>query len=335
MKPKISILISSYNHEEYIEECIQSAINQTYDNTEILVGDDFSSDKTVEKILLYEDKVDQIHLYDINCGGRTKDLIQFATGEYIAILNSDDCWEHTKLEKQMELLMRNPEFVACFTWCERIDENGKNIENIGNPFCVPNRSSEGWMEWFYFTGNCFAYSSILIRKDVYQQLLDEFGNGKYRQIPDFHMWMNLVQKYPVQMLEEKSTKIRTSFNRGRENVSAGTTENILRQFNEEGHAWYHVINGMEDQFFLNAFKQYLINPNPIDKTDVLCEKFMILLQAKIEYCRIAAIFYYYENYNAIYERLRDVYKFTRNDFYDLVVNIGPTKVLCTLTSDKT
>lgn len=319
-QPKISVILPAYNHVDYIEETIKSVLNQTYKDFEFIICDDASTDGTVEKILAYEDQIDEIHLFDVNAGARGKFFRSRVKGEYIAVINSDDVWMPDKLEKQIKVLEENSEAAACFTWCDRIDENGIILEGA-NPFCVTNRSREEWLNYLYFYGNCFGHASALIRREEYLQFGKE-GFEKFRQIPDYYMWVMLAQQKDIVMLEERLTQIRTINNKERINVSALTKENLIRQFNEESYMWYKVISQMDDEIFLKAFSKQLIDNQAKSATEVMCEKFMILLQAKLEFSRTAAFFFFYDNYVQMKEWLLERYNFTNKDFYHLVASTG-------------
>ena len=324
-RPKVSVLLPAYNHAKFIEETIESVINQTYRDFEFIICDDASTDGTVEKIMKYEKYIDEIHLFDENAGGRGGFLRTRAKGDYVAILNSDDVWTIDKLEKQVKALEEHPDVVACFTWCDRIDEDGKKIDGF-NPFNVHARDKAEWMNYLFFNGNCFAHASVLIKQDIYQEI---YSNNVliYRQIPDYYRWVLLLQKYDVIVLEECLTKIRTSIKAGRENVSAFTKENLLRQFNEETYMWYKIISNMEDDFFIRVFKNELIDVEAEDKIEVMCEKFFILLQCRFEYSKGAAILFLYEHYAEMAEWLQCRYQFTNKDVYNIVINVGPSKLL--------
>ncbi len=319
--PKVSVLLPAYNHENFIEECVESVLNQTYKNIEFIIGDDASTDGTVEKLMKYQDRIDEIHLFDENRGGTTGFLIGQATGDYIAIINSDDVWKSVKLEKQIKALQENPDAVACFTWCNRVDESGKELEET-NHFNIKNRTKEEWMNYFYFNGNCFAYSSILIRKDIFMEYTEPNGS-RFRQLPDFYKWIRIVQDYDIVVLEEPLIKVRVVNNKTRKNVSAASRDNLLRHFNEESWIWYKVISDMNPEYFKKAFYNQLVDKNVSNESAILCEKLFILLQTKVEYCKLAAVFFYYDYCHEMKDVLEERYGFTRRDMFDLIAKIGP------------
>lgn len=118
---KVSVIITAYNHEKYISQAIDSVINQQFDgDLEIIIGDDCSTDSTVDIIREYKSKYpDNIFIIanKVNIG-ITKNLqqcLEKCTGEYIAICEGDDYWlTNTKIKKQMEYLEENPFLSMCF-----------------------------------------------------------------------------------------------------------------------------------------------------------------------------------------------------------------------------
>lgn len=115
---KVSVHILSYNHEKYIEKCLLSALEQNYDNLEVVVGDDGSTDRTVEIInelaLQYPKRLIPI----VNCGhlgitGNANRVLSKCTGEFIAITGGDDYFLPGKIEKQVEWMQLNPRAVLC------------------------------------------------------------------------------------------------------------------------------------------------------------------------------------------------------------------------------
>ena len=105
MKPKVSVIIPTYNVQAYIEQAIQSALDQTVQNIEIIVTDDASTDNTVQIIKSMKDPRIHLTINKNNFGpSYSRNLaIQKATGEWIALLDGDDWWEKNRLERILDV----------------------------------------------------------------------------------------------------------------------------------------------------------------------------------------------------------------------------------------
>lgn len=325
--PMVTVAMSAYNHGQYVEKTINSVLNQTYNNIYFTVVDDASTDNTVEILLKYEDKISEIHLYDINSGeGRAIELIMNAKTKYTALINSDDYWESTKIEKQVAYMEAHPECAACFTWCNEVDEAGNILDNY--LFKVENRTQEEWMYRFWQAGNCLAHPSILIRTEIYKELLSE-NNGVFRQLPDYFMWLKLIQKHKIYVMKECLVNFLWHNSSKSVNVSCASNENVIRDQIETSYIWHYIMKEMDDDFFRKAFKKAMINPDAVAHEDIICEKFFVLYKSPLPGVQDAAIRYYYDmfldenNYKVIVEK----YGFNNKKFHFADTNIGMGKLV--------
>ena len=135
--PLISIITPNYNAVSYIALTIESVLNQTYQNWEMLIQDDCSSDGSYEIALEYARKDSRIKVgrNEKNSGTavtRNK-AIEIANGDYLAFLDSDDIWFPEKLEKQLDFMLKN-NCDFSFSEYEQISENnqscGKKIKTV-------------------------------------------------------------------------------------------------------------------------------------------------------------------------------------------------------------
>jgi glycosyltransferase involved in cell wall biosynthesis len=117
----VSVITPLYNTEKYIAECIDSVLNQTFKDVEMLVVDDGSRDRSAEIVLEIAARDSRVRLLrhpgGVNLGvSRTRRLgIMEASGEYISYLDADDAFEPTKLERQVDLLKSHPACLLCHT----------------------------------------------------------------------------------------------------------------------------------------------------------------------------------------------------------------------------
>lgn len=270
-KPKVSVRIPAYNHEKYIGECLESVLNQTFQDFEIIITDDASTDRTVNVIKGYKDPRIKLEVFSKNqgCSAAVANCVKRSQGEYIANLCSDDAWENDKLEKQVAFIEANPQFSAVFTKVQLIDEESNNVTNhIGfysTAFEVNNRSKEEWLNHFFYKGNCLCIPSVLIKKNVYEEL--NYQDKRIASLNDFDLWIRFCLKYELYILDEKLTRFRIRDNEA--NASANTVGNRIR-------------NNFE-------FKQILNNYLQIDNTEKLlkifpeCNKYGQVCQETIPY----------------------------------------------------
>ena len=135
----VSIITPSYNSEKFISETINSIINQTYTNWELLITDDFSSDNTIKTIESFNKNDDRIKLFRLNenqgAGFARNNSIKESKGKFIAFCDSDDQWKPNKLEKQIHFIKQN-NLVFTYSSYDVIDESGNFIKSINSPITL-------------------------------------------------------------------------------------------------------------------------------------------------------------------------------------------------------
>lgn len=231
--PLVSVFLSSYNHEEYIGEAIESILQQTFGDFELIISDDCSTDNSWDVINRYKDsRIIKIRNEHNQVSNLTLSKIKSFRGKYVAIHNSDDIWEPQKLEEQVTFLENNAEYAACFTEAEYIDEESKvyllpDGHPYKNVFNVENRSREEWLHYFFFKGNCLCHPSILIRKELYEKYNLLENRRGLKQLPDFIIWIRLCLHQNIYVLSEKLIKFRLR-RTGQENTSADRPEVRIR-----------------------------------------------------------------------------------------------------------
>lgn len=228
-QPRISVFTTLYNHERYIHKTILSALRQTTPPYEIIVIDDASTDNSASIASTISHPSVHLIRQPNNLGGATtmKGLLA-CTGDFIAILNSDDYWHSHKLQKQLEYMQTHPTCGAAFTRITLVDEEGRSFGRNTHPlqsiFFADNRNRASWLRHMFSNGNPFCASSALIRKDC----LDKLGplDGRYIQLQDLEMWLRIaVNGYDLHILEDELTYYRVA--KSRANMSTNTRTNRL------------------------------------------------------------------------------------------------------------
>lgn len=227
--PQVSVILTSYNHEKYLREAIDSVLSQTFEDFELIIWDDASSDDSFALINGYSDPRIKAFRNEANerpAYGINKAISEVAAGEYIAIHHSDDVWELNKLERQVALLDSSPGIGAVFTWAQIIDEWG--VKTDGSWFDQENRTQWEWLKCIFEGQNPLNHPSALIRRQCYHDV------GVYRdglaQTGDAEMWSRLLQKFSIHVIQEKLTLHRLFSDKS--NTSGDRVDTLIRTSNE-------------------------------------------------------------------------------------------------------
>ena len=181
----ISVIMAAYNAEKTIESAIRSVLEQSYSEWELIVVNDCSTDKTSEIVTRLMDGDKRIHLInnEKNAGVSItrKNGLECSSGEWIAILDSDDLWAPDKLEKQMKLASeKNAELV--YTGSAFISSDGSSINWVLH---VPETISYRKL----LKQNLVSNSSVLVKKRLYQ---DYYAVGDNMH-EDFAIWLGITK----------------------------------------------------------------------------------------------------------------------------------------------
>lgn len=324
--PKVSVIMSCYNHRKYVAEAIESVLAQTYTDFEFLIADDGSTDAAADVVRSYTDDRIKFFEYDKNTTFYAwEEMNRIARGKYVAYIASDDVWREDKLEKQVAFLEQHTEYEACFTWVETIDGESriadeKNSKNV--IFNTEQRSSEAWYKKLFLESNSLAAPSYMMKTEVFKQL-DGF-RFKYRQLQDYDLWLRYLLKHKLYVLPEKLTFYRWHAEDGMANLSYLSNEAIIQNWNESYHIFSEQIEWIEDDFFIKAFEERLLNKSCNTHEDVMCEKFFLMLNHPKKEAQQCAINYYLTHIDedAFKSCLEEKYSFSRADFYVMELNRG-------------
>ncbi len=212
--PKISVIIPLYNHEKYIREAIDSVIGQSFDDFELIVINDGSTDTSEDIVKGFNDSR-IAYFYQENQGAphTINRGIKLARGEYISILNSDDAYDKNRLEKAIKILESDHSVFAVFSYVELIDEEGKSIrikrgaeENwLG---LSPDNSFKEYQDIILdlLAGNFLHTTSNLIcRRSVFDRV-GYFSNLRYTH--DYEFFLKLCSNFKVYIIPEPLVQYR-------------------------------------------------------------------------------------------------------------------------------
>jgi glycosyltransferase involved in cell wall biosynthesis len=224
--PLVSVIIASYNHQEFVKEAVVSVLNQSYANIQVIAVDDGSIDKSVQILRKIKDQRLKVISLKNNRQYHVRNLaLKKAQGDFIAFQNSDDIWHKDKLMKQMAYIRKHKEVGAIFTEVEFINDksNISEADWANGLLGIVNRKRIDWLKYFLENGNCLSISSSLVRRKI----IDQVGvfNESLVQLSDFDLWIRVAAVSELYILNEKLTQIRVLKDR---NLSAPTPETINR-----------------------------------------------------------------------------------------------------------
>ncbi|KKQ33960.1 MAG: hypothetical protein US50_C0067G0008 [Candidatus Nomurabacteria bacterium GW2011_GWB1_37_5] len=197
--PKVSILLPTYNGAQYVVESIESVIRQSFNDWELIIIDDASTDNIGNIIKEFIKNYSRIIFIqnDKNLGlaGNLNKGISISKGEYIARIDQDDIWiDSDKLKKQVEFLDKNMDCVLIGTGYKIVDENGMFIRDV-----KPLKDDQSIRKNILLY-NPFGHSTVVFRK---QPVLHLKGyNSKIKYGEDYDLWLRLGQKGSLANIED-------------------------------------------------------------------------------------------------------------------------------------
>jgi len=207
MNPKVSIIIPLYNAEQYIVEAIDSCLNQTYKNIEVIVIDDGSTDDSKKKINHYIQghKIKYVYQNNKERSAARNHGLNIASGEYINFLDSDDLLHCTKIEKQVDLLEKNRDFFAIYSAVEYFHyKTRKKIAILAKRCSRPEIIND------LVLGNFIPIQSILVRKSNIR-----FDEG-LKSFEDWYYFLNILIDKKVLFSNEVLSSVRVDNHQSRE-----------------------------------------------------------------------------------------------------------------------
>jgi glycosyltransferase involved in cell wall biosynthesis len=202
--PLISVIIPVYNGESTIRETLESVLRQSFQNFEIIIINDGSTDHTLEIVNSIKDVRIKIFSY-LNSGlsvSRNRGL-GHAKGEYITFLDADDLWTSDKLEVQLRTLKQAPEAALVYSWSDRIDEYSKPIGKGGHISVNGNA-----LPYLLLTDILENGSNPLIKAEIFSSV------GPFNECllaaEDWELWLRIAARYPFVSVPKSQVLYRIS-----------------------------------------------------------------------------------------------------------------------------
>lgn len=231
--PLVSVIVPCYNHEEYIEVCIQSILCQTYQNVQLIVVDDGSTDSSFEYIerlgkqyqFIYEKRTNHGLSATLNYAIRN-----YAKGKYICIVASDDYWPVNKVEAQVQYMEDFPDVAMSFGKAQSFESNEKMLDIWPNDIQAHSLSFKALLE-----ENVIPAPTVMFKRDIF---LDLGGYDEALLIEDLDLWLRFSKRYKIAYIDQVLAYYRrhaTNLSKDIERMYRSKYQILQKYADESGH----------------------------------------------------------------------------------------------------
>lgn len=258
MKPLISIVVAVYNAEKYLEKCLDSLINQTYENTEIILVNDFSKDNSLDICKKYEQKYENIILLNnpknLGVSATRNNGIQKSTGEYICFVDSDDYVENVYLEKLFYYYKKYDTVPICgFIYHDEFNHEPPKTYSW----------SEG--EELVSLGKAFKLNSELYLTALWNKLFDNRIIKKYNILFDESISIGEDLRFSIDYFNKSNKEFVYAFSAPLYHYTKLTDSNLMSNYARngilDGIVSLQLIKELELKYNSNAVLEYEIAVN--------------------------------------------------------------------------
>ncbi|HEY6871433.1 MAG TPA: glycosyltransferase [Geobacteraceae bacterium] len=224
-RPLVSVCIPTCNSARYLRETLESIAAQTYDNLEVIISDNASSDDTIAVANEYGAKYGfKVCANAVNTGAfnNWNRLVDLAQGEYVVIYHSDDIYEPTIVEESVAFLEREPQAGLVGTLATVIDEAGRERYPVRLPTGVTAAALYGFPGVFRAVlGNggdriFLVTPSVMVRRRLYAELGPFDTSGRFGSAGDYEMWLRIAARHPVSVIPRPLMRYRVHEEQGSE-----------------------------------------------------------------------------------------------------------------------
>ncbi|MBD2579594.1 glycosyltransferase [Oscillatoria sp. FACHB-1406] len=200
----ISVVIPVYNGQDTIEATLASVLSQSHCNLEVLVINDGSKDRTLDKVNVIKDARLKIYSYpNAGLSASRNRGIERAQGDYISFIDADDLWTPDKLELQLQSLKNNPEAALAYSWTDYINSEGNFLFSGGH------NSEKGEIFEKLLVNNVLENgSNALIKTRIFAEVGD--FDESLSAAEDWDMWLRIAEKYPFVAVDKPQILYRVS-----------------------------------------------------------------------------------------------------------------------------
>ena len=191
-KVLISVIIPNYNNAHFLGDAIQSVLNQTYQNFEIILVDDGSNDDSQQVVSSFGDRVRYIWQENKGLGGARNTGISAANGEFIGFLDADDQWLPDFLDTMVLLTKENPDAAVFFSNARYMDDHGRDLpQSVGVPSIPPEKIYHALLRAnFIIPSTILAKRSVIVEEGLFDQTLKALHGCE-----DWDLWLRIAPRY--------------------------------------------------------------------------------------------------------------------------------------------
>jgi glycosyltransferase involved in cell wall biosynthesis len=282
--PKVTIGIPTYNSERFIEQAINSVLNQTYKDFELIICDDLSNDNTDEIINIYLEKDKRIRYFKnsehIGLFENFNQCIKHSSGEYLNILGHDDVMLSRNIEVKVEIFEQYPNVGLVASSIEAIDEKNNTVNlnwaKYNNSSLVFGRD---WIINKVSANNPICCPFVFLRRSIIEK--SGLFNSKYKFVGDFDMWLRVALYSDVYFIQEVLGLFRWHQNneshKYNELYYLAEVSQIWDEFIEQLNFSLEDLEKIEDRIFKGLFEFFIVNNIYHDNLDYVLEMNQILI----------------------------------------------------------
>lgn len=263
MHPKVSVIIPTYNREKFIGAAIESVINQSFKEFEILVVDDGSSDNTQKLIATITDpRLHYIHQENRGRSNARNQALKLAKAKYICFLDSDDLYLPNKLELQVNYMEKNQDIAMIYTSALCIDADEKML---------PEKYEANVSGWLYpkiafFKPVTITLPTVMLRREV----IEKVGNfdEEMERFEDTDLWRRVSKHFYIGAISEPTCLLRTHSDNSLQsqnpkNINEALSYYVKKIFKEDASESYFLRCKGSSEIYLYYGKALMTRPDCI------------------------------------------------------------------------
>jgi len=203
MPPKVSVVTATYNYGHYLPGAIDSVLEQTYGDWELIIVDDGSTDNTAQVVRPYlaDSRIRYCRTANRGQPAAENEGIRRSSGEFVAFLDADDLWLPHKLDRQLGLFVAAPNLGVVYSHRLTIDPSGRLLPGVPRPLFRGNILER------LFRSNFVCFSSSVVRRSAFDAL--GLFSEDCRHASDYEFWLRVALRYEFDYVDEPLVMYRT------------------------------------------------------------------------------------------------------------------------------